>query len=335
MPTPSAPSVNVDVPALGESVREAVLIKWHKNDGDAVAAAEPIAELETDKANVDVPAPSAGVLRRVKNEGDTVAIGDTIARIEAGNGVARAAPAAGAGAAAKNQSASSAAASTTPAAAASSPASAAAAAASSGSAGARPQDLRPSVRRIVEESKLDAAGIKGSGPGGKILKEDAQAKADGKSAGTSPASATAPASTAASAPASTAAPESRGPGGTVMSATPAASAASGDGTRTVPMTRIRRKIAERLVQAQQTAAILTVTRSGQDVPVPADLETNIGEIMGIVRHVADVAAALGDRLRAGQFIICGSLTAPMFLEPEDTGVEFALDPIGAISVRFL
>src|SRR5687767_11823712 len=74
--------VNVDVPALGESVREAVLIKWHKNDGDSVAAAEPIAELETDKANVDVPAPAAGVLQRVKKEGDTVAIGETIARID-------------------------------------------------------------------------------------------------------------------------------------------------------------------------------------------------------------------------------------------------------------
>jgi 2-keto-4-pentenoate hydratase len=76
-----------------------------------------------------------------------------------------------------------------------------------------------------------------------------------------------------------------------------------------------------------------VTRSGKDVPVPADLETNIGEIVSIVRHVADVAAALGDGLRAGQFIICGSLTAPMFLEPEDTAVEFTLAPIGAISVR--
>ena len=77
-----------------------------------------------------------------------------------------------------------------------------------------------------------------------------------------------------------------------------------------------------------------VTRSGKDVPVPADLETNIGEIVGIVRHVADVTAALGDGLRAGQFIICGSLTAPLFLEPGETGVDFALEPIGAISVRF-
>src|SRR6185369_12516675 len=90
---PSGMSTNVDVPALGESVREAVLIKWHKNDGDAVAAAEPIAELETDKANVDVPAPSAGVLRRVKKEGDTVAIGETIARIDEGGGNSSGAPA--------------------------------------------------------------------------------------------------------------------------------------------------------------------------------------------------------------------------------------------------
>ena len=77
-----------------------------------------------------------------------------------------------------------------------------------------------------------------------------------------------------------------------------------------------------------------VTRSGKDVPVPANLETNIGEIIGIMRHVADVTAALGDGLRAGQFIICGSLTAPMFLAPNETGIDFALDPIGAVSVRF-
>src|SRR6266545_2237854 len=59
---------NVDIPALGESVQEATLIKWHKNDGDAVAVAEPLAELETDKANVDVPSPAAGVLKRLKND---------------------------------------------------------------------------------------------------------------------------------------------------------------------------------------------------------------------------------------------------------------------------
>lgn len=78
-----------------------------------------------------------------------------------------------------------------------------------------------------------------------------------------------------------------------------------------------------------------VTRSGKDVAVPANLETNIGEVVGIVRHVADVTAALGDGLRAGQIIICGSLTAPMFLEPDETGIDFTLAPIGSVSVRFV
>ena len=77
-----------------------------------------------------------------------------------------------------------------------------------------------------------------------------------------------------------------------------------------------------------------LTRSGQDVPVPADLETNTGDVLNVVRHVADVAAAMGDRLRAGQFVICGSLTPPMVLEPNDSSIEFALDPIAGISVRF-
>jgi 2-keto-4-pentenoate hydratase len=77
-----------------------------------------------------------------------------------------------------------------------------------------------------------------------------------------------------------------------------------------------------------------VTQSGQDIPVPADLQTNTGDVVNIVRHVADMAAALGDRLRAGQFVICGSLTPPMFLQPDETGVDFALEPIGAISARF-
>jgi 2-keto-4-pentenoate hydratase len=77
-----------------------------------------------------------------------------------------------------------------------------------------------------------------------------------------------------------------------------------------------------------------VTRSGQDVPVPRDLETNIGDVLNIVRHVADVAGAVGGGLRAGQFIICGSLTPPMFLEPGENGIDFQLAPIGAVSVRF-
>ena len=75
-------------------------------------------------------------------------------------------------------------------------------------------------------------------------------------------------------------------------------------------------------------------RSGEDVPVPANLEENTGEIVRIVQHVAGVAGALGDGLRAGQFIICGSVTPPMLLQPNETAIEWTLDPIGRTAVRF-
>ena len=75
-------------------------------------------------------------------------------------------------------------------------------------------------------------------------------------------------------------------------------------------------------------------RNGKDVPVAPDLEAPTGKIVDTVRHVADVTAALGDGLRAGQFIICGAITGPMFVEPGETGFDFTLNPIGSVSVRF-
>src|SRR5207249_2404310 len=99
-------AIQIEVPALGESVKQAILVKWHKRDGESVSVDEPIAELETDKANVDVPSPAAGVLRRVKEEGDTVGVGEVIARVEEGSGGTKASPAAGAvGGTAKPQAA--------------------------------------------------------------------------------------------------------------------------------------------------------------------------------------------------------------------------------------
>jgi 2-keto-4-pentenoate hydratase len=77
-----------------------------------------------------------------------------------------------------------------------------------------------------------------------------------------------------------------------------------------------------------------LVRNGKDTPVPADLESATGKIVDTVRHVADVTAALGDGLRAGQFIICGAITGPMFIEPDETGFGFTLAPVGAVSVRF-
>src|SRR3954469_14853043 len=83
---------NVEIPPLGESVTEAVLLRWIKNDGEAVKKDEPLAELETDKANVDLPSPGAGVLRHAKKAGDTVKVGEQIANIDE-NGVASSAAA--------------------------------------------------------------------------------------------------------------------------------------------------------------------------------------------------------------------------------------------------
>src|SRR5437773_11514962 len=75
-------AVDVVVPGLGESVTQAVLLKWHKRDGEQVTVDEPVCELETDKANADIPSPAAGVIRRVHKEGDTVSVGEVIARID-------------------------------------------------------------------------------------------------------------------------------------------------------------------------------------------------------------------------------------------------------------
>jgi len=76
-------STEVKVPALGESITEGTLAQWLKKPGEAVAADEPIATLETDKVSVDVPSPVAGVLTEtLANEGDTVAVGGLIARVD-------------------------------------------------------------------------------------------------------------------------------------------------------------------------------------------------------------------------------------------------------------
>ncbi len=225
---------NVDIPALGESVQEATLIKWHKNDGDSVSAAEPLAELETDKANVDIPAPIAGVLRRMKKEGDTVTIGDTIARIEEGNGGAARGVAKSAGA-------------TTPPPA---PSRAPEAAKTSQPAPSKPEDLRPSVRRIVEEKNLDPSRIQGSAKDGQITKEDAERATAGAAGSVERAVVATPA--------------------------PTPPATSTGGIRRVPMTKIRKRIAQNLVQAQHTAAILH-TFNEIDLQAVSDLRTKYKE----------------------------------------------------------
>ena len=238
-------TVDVKVPVLAESVPDATLLEWRKQPGDAVDKDEILIELETDKVVLEVPAPEAGVLTEIlKHTGDTVLSQEVLARIDPGAGASTAPPAL---------------------------ASVSAAAPAATAAGR--ERLSPAVRRLVEEHGLDATMISGTGRDGRITKGDvlAHLEAAARPADTDSAPAAAPVE---SAPVSEPAPIRTEP----APSTPAPArtepmiAASMPGSRTErrePMSRLRRRIAERLVEAQHTAAILTTFNEIDMQPVMA------------------------------------------------------------------
>ncbi|KHK93141.1 2-oxoglutarate dehydrogenase complex dihydrolipoyllysine-residue succinyltransferase [Novosphingobium malaysiense] len=169
-------STEVKVPTLGESVSEATIGQWLKQPGEAVAADEPIASLETDKVAIDVMAPHDGVMgEQLAAEGDTVTVGALIATIEEGSGSA---PAPKKEAAPKAEA---------PAPAAAKPAPAPAASGEEAPGGAAV--LSPAVRRAVLEYGIDPSTIKGTGKDGRITKDDVIAAAKNKSTSPAPAAA--------------------------------------------------------------------------------------------------------------------------------------------------
>ena len=198
-------TIEVRVPQLPESVADATLVAWHKQPGDAVTRDENLVDLETDKVVLEVPAPAAGVVKELMvQNGATVTSGQVLALLE--EGAAATAPATPGPAPAK-------------------------AAQKAAAAAATADKLAPSVRRLVEEHKLDTDAIPRSGRDGRITKGDVLTHLSGRE---KPVPAAPPA------------------------ATPALPAAAGPREdRRVPMTRLRARIAERLVQAQSTAAMLT------------------------------------------------------------------------------
>jgi len=190
---PGNVTTDVTVPALGESVTEATVSSWFKKAGDTVRQDETLCELETDKVSIEVPAPVSGVLTEIlAAEGTTVAAGGPLAAIHAGEG----------------------------------------AAAPRGKDDAKAENVKnaPSAEKLMAERGLDPGQVKGTGRGGRIMKEDAHRAA-----------------ATASAPAPTPVPVPRAP------------VASDDASREerVKMTRLRQTIARRLKDAQNTAAILT------------------------------------------------------------------------------
>lgn len=172
-------STEVVVPTLGESISEATLGQWLKQPGEAVAADEAIASLETDKVAVEVTSPVAGVMgAHIVSEGATVNVGAVIGSIESGSGSPAAKPAAVAAPVAPSISADD----------------------------AGDLTLSPSVRRLVLEHGLDPTKIKGTGKDGRLTKDDVMASI---SAGTATAKVESPAQSAAPAPASAGASASR------------------------------------------------------------------------------------------------------------------------------
>ncbi len=228
--------MDILVPALGESVNEATVAQWLKQPGDAVEADEALVELETDKITLEVNAAAAGVLAEVlAQEGDNVEVGAVLGRISE-DAAAAAKPAPAKPLAAKPAPPPPA---PPPEAAKSAPAPASTPPAPAPSASAA-DALSPAVRKLIADSKLDPGRIAGTGKGGRILKEDVQRALDGGA----PAAPPAPVEPAARPDAGAADPR------------PAAGAADPREER-VRMTRLRKRIAERLKEAQNTAAILT------------------------------------------------------------------------------
>lgn len=229
-------SIDIKVPVLAESIADATLLEWKRQPGEAVKRDEILIEIETDKVVLEVPAPQDGVLQEiVRGNGEMVVSEEVIARVDTDAAPVEVPPHA-----------------VTEDAVQSSPVAAAPPPAAGGTAGAA-QRLSPAVRKLVTEHQIDPGVITGTGKDGRIIKGDVIAYIDQQSASQPPPAPPAPAPT----PASPAAPVSAAP-----------SVASGDREeRRVPMTRIRARIAERLVEAQRTAAILTTFNEVNMQPV--------------------------------------------------------------------
>jgi len=239
-------ATDVEVPALGESITEGTLANWLKKLGEAVAADEPIAELETDKVSVEVPSPVAGVLtEQLVQAGDTVAVGAIIARVD-DKATAGAPPQ-------PSPSQTAAAATTNPAGAGETPLLRGDEHAPDSSM-AEPGDdehittLSPAVRRAVLEYHVDPTSIRGTGKDGRLTKDDVIAAAQAQK-------------TSSPAHAGFQAPEAKAPAPEAKAPPPAAHPSPGGmGDRReerVKMSRLRQTIARRLKEAQNTAAMLT------------------------------------------------------------------------------
>jgi 2-oxoglutarate dehydrogenase E2 component (dihydrolipoamide succinyltransferase) len=231
-------TTEIRVPQLPESVADAKLVAWHKQPGESIKRDENLADLETDKVVLEVPAPANGVVREIKvQSGTVVTSGQLLAIIDEGaSAAASEKPASGASASAAKAAGPATASQASPSPAANGHVNAEAAG-----------KLSPSVRRLVEENKLDPGAIPASGKDGRLTKSDVVGFLDKKQT---------PVTDRAEPPAPVSAPAARAPSAPPAQA-PAARPAGARAEQRVPMTRLRQRIAQRLVEAQSTQALLT------------------------------------------------------------------------------
>jgi 2-oxoglutarate dehydrogenase E2 component (dihydrolipoamide succinyltransferase) len=227
--------IEVKVPQLSESVAEATLLSWHKKVGEAVSRDENMIDIETDKVVLELPAPAAGVIvQLIKADGATVVSGETIAIIDT-EASAQASPIGITTAAVPNAPA------------------AAAAPQASASTGSKGDVAMPAAAKILADANLTTADATGTGRDGRVTKGDALAAVANKGA------------VAPAAPAPLAAPAAKP--ALQQVAAPAPANLGDRPEERVPMSRLRARIAERLLQSQQTNAILTTFNEVNMAPV--------------------------------------------------------------------
>jgi 2-oxoglutarate dehydrogenase E2 component (dihydrolipoamide succinyltransferase) len=225
--------IEVKVPQLSESVAEATLLSWHKKAGEFVKRDENLVDIETDKVVLETPAPDSGVIVKIiKGDGGTVTSNEVIAQIDTEAAAAVATTAAKAEAKAQPAAAQT----------------GVKAEAKPAAAVPRVTTAMPAARKLAAEKQVDTTSIGGTGRGGRVTLDDVLRAVDG---GGQPAAKAAPAAVAP-------APPARAPAGLRPGAPAADLGALGDRPeQRVPMSRLRARIAERLVQSQHTAAMLT------------------------------------------------------------------------------
>ena len=269
-------AVELKVPEVGESITEVEIGRWLKNEGDSFEKDEPLVEIETDKVTVELPAPTTGTIsQRLKQQGDAAQVGEVIGYVEEGQGGGGKSGGSAASAAVKETAEKK---ESKP-----EPAKPQASTETETQGDAR---IMPAAQRLLDEHNLRADDIEHTGPGGRLLKEDVQRHIDNKQGQKEPAPA---------------APqrESAGPSEPQAPTPPTGAEPAEREEEVVPMSPMRRRIAERLVQAQSNAAMLT-TFNEVDMSAIMDLRN---------RYKDDFEKKYGIKLGFMSFFVKGVIDA--------------------------